>query len=54
VSNGEEFIFLKVLATPTPQYSTSKLYATFFPLDCQALGEMVQVLKRIKSIAITA
>jgi hypothetical protein len=30
VSNGEEFIFLKVLPTPTPQYSTSKLYATFF------------------------
>jgi len=53
VSNGEEFIFLKVQATPTPQYSTSKLYATFFPPESQALGEVVQVLKRIKSIALT-
>ncbi len=30
VSNGEEFIFLKVVAEPTPLYSTSKLFATFF------------------------
>jgi predicted type IV restriction endonuclease len=54
VSNGEEFIFLKVLATPTPQYSTSKLYATFFPPDSQALSEVVRVLKQIKAIALTA
>lgn len=53
VSNGEEFIFLKVQALPTPTYSTSKLYATFFPPDSQALSEVMQVLKRIKAIALS-
>ena len=52
VSNGEEFIFLKVLASPTPIYSTSKLYATFFPPDSQDLAEVVQVLKQMKTIAV--
>lgn len=52
VSNGEEFIFLKILAFPTPIYSTSKLYATFFPPDSQDLAEVVQVLKQMKTIAV--
>ena len=54
VSNGEEFIFLKVLASPTQIYSTSKLYATFFPPDSQDLAEVVQVLKQIKTLAVAA
>jgi hypothetical protein len=52
VSNGEEFIFLKVVAAPTPQYSTSKLFATFFPPHSQELHMVVRVLKRMKEIAI--
>ena len=51
VSNGEEFIFLKVLASPKPTYSTSKLYATFFPPDSQDLAEVVRVLKQMKTVA---
>jgi hypothetical protein len=50
VSNGEEFIFLKVMATPTPIYSTSKLFAAFFPPDGQDLHEVVRVLKRLKGL----
>lgn len=52
VSNGEEFIFLKVVAAPTPQYSTSKLFAIFFPPHSQELYTVVRVLKRMKEIAI--
>ncbi len=48
VSNGEEFIFLKVVAEPVPLYSTSRLFATFFPPDGQELLEVVRVLKRVK------
>jgi hypothetical protein len=50
VSNGEEFIFLKVMATPTPIYSTSKLFAAFFPPDGLELHEVVRVLKRVKGL----
>jgi hypothetical protein len=52
VSNGEEFLFLKVVAAPTPQYSTSKLFATFFPPHSQELHMVVRVLKRMKAIVI--
>lgn len=31
LSNGEGFIFLKVVAAPMAQYFTSRLFATFFP-----------------------
>ena len=48
---GEEFIFLKVLASPTPIYSTPKLCATFFLPDGQDLAEVVQVLKQMKTVA---
>ena len=54
VSNGEKFIFLKVLASPEPIYSTSKLYVTFFPPDSQDLAEVVQVLKQLKVLAVAA
>jgi hypothetical protein len=50
VSNGEEFIFLKVVAQPMPLYSTSKLFATFFPPGGQELHAVVQVLKRLKAL----
>jgi hypothetical protein len=50
VSNGEEFIFLKVVAEPMPLYSTSKLFATFFPPGGQELHSVVQVLKRLKAL----
>jgi hypothetical protein len=50
VSNGEEFIFLKVMATPTPIYSTSKLFAAFLPPDGLELHEVVRVLKRVKGL----
>lgn len=48
VSNGDEFIFLKVKTTPTPEYSVSKLFSLFFPLTSQDLLTVFQVLKRIK------
>lgn len=50
VSNGDEFIFLKVKATPTPQYSSSKLYSLFFPPGSQDLYEVFRVLRRIGSL----
>jgi hypothetical protein len=50
VSNGEEFIFLKVMAQPTPLYSTSKLFATFFPPGGRELHEVVRVLQRLKAL----
>ncbi|MBD2104457.1 type I restriction enzyme HsdR N-terminal domain-containing protein [Leptolyngbya sp. FACHB-261] len=52
VSNGDEFIFLKVKATPKPEYSSSKLYSLFFPPNSQDLYEVFQVLKRIGTVAI--
>ena len=52
VSNGEEFIFLKVVAEPPPFYSTSKLFAAFFPPGGSDLPEVVRVLKRMKELAI--
>jgi hypothetical protein len=50
VSNGEEFIFLKVVAVPSPLYSTSKLFATFFPPGGEELHAVVRVLKRLKAL----
>jgi hypothetical protein len=50
VSNGEEFIFLKVVAVPSPLYSTSKLFATFFPPGGQELHAVVRVLKSLKAL----
>jgi hypothetical protein len=50
VSNGEEFIFLKVVAQPTALYSTSKLFATFFPPGGRELDAVVRVLKRLKAL----
>jgi hypothetical protein len=52
VSNGEEFIFLKVVAGAVPLYSTSRLFAAFFPPGGGDLAEVVRVLKRVKGVAI--
>jgi hypothetical protein len=52
VSNGEEFIFLKVVAVAPPLYSTSKLFAAFFSPAGQDLHEVVRVLKRMPELAI--
>ena len=48
VSNGDEFIFLKVKQTPNPQYGASKLYSLFFPLNSQEIEQAFRVIKNIK------
>jgi hypothetical protein len=53
LSNGEEFIFLKVVAGSVPLYSTSRLFAAFFPPGGGDLAEVVRVLKRVKGLAIS-
>ncbi|MBW4552728.1 MAG: type I restriction enzyme HsdR N-terminal domain-containing protein [Aphanocapsa sp. GSE-SYN-MK-11-07L] len=50
VSNGDEFIFLKVNALPHPEYSSSTLYALFFPPVNQHLREVFRVLKQVKNL----
>ncbi|NJP12078.1 MAG: type I restriction endonuclease subunit R [Leptolyngbyaceae cyanobacterium RU_5_1] len=50
VSNGDEFIFLKVNALPQPEYGSSQLYSLFFPLNNQNLHEVFQVLKQVKDL----
>jgi hypothetical protein len=49
ITNGDEFIFLKAIAQPTPQYSASRSYSIFFPTGSQDLAEMFRVLKNIKN-----
>ncbi|MEB3292755.1 MAG: type I restriction endonuclease subunit R [Synechococcales bacterium] len=49
VSNGDEFIFLKLTATPPAEYSASKLYSLFFPLANRELYEVFQILKHLKA-----
>ncbi|MEY3304443.1 MAG: hypothetical protein RLZZ139_2816 [Cyanobacteriota bacterium] len=49
ITNGDEFIFLKAIAQPTPQYSASRSYSIFFPTGSQDLAEMFRVLKKIKN-----
>lgn len=50
VSNGDEFIFLKVNAMPQPEYGSSKLYSLFFPLGNRDLHEVFRVLKQVKDL----
>jgi hypothetical protein len=49
ITNGDEFIFLKVIAQPTPLYSASRSYSIFFPTGSQDLAEVFRVLKKIKN-----
>ena len=53
VSNGDEFIFLKVNAMPQPEYASSKLYSLFFPLGNRDLHEVFRVLKQVKDLTTT-
>jgi len=48
ITNGDEFIFVKVIAKPIPLYSASRLYSLFFPTGSQDLHEVFRVLKQIK------
>ncbi|MDF0556014.1 type I restriction enzyme HsdR N-terminal domain-containing protein [Kamptonema sp. UHCC 0994] len=48
ITNGDEFIFVKAIAKPTPLYSASRLYSLFFPTGSQDLTEVFRVLKQIK------
>lgn len=48
ITNGDEFIFVKAIAKPTPLYSASRLYSLFFPTGSQDLAEVFRVLKQIK------
>jgi len=50
VSNGDEFIFLKLNASPPAAYGASKLYSLFFPLGNRDVYEVFQVLKQIKRL----
>ena len=52
VSNGDEFIFLKVNAAPHPEYGSSKLYSLFFPLGNRDLQEVFGVLKQVKQLLV--
>ncbi|MBN3924722.1 type I restriction endonuclease subunit R [Nostoc sp. NMS4] len=54
VSNGDEFIFLKVNAMPQPEYGSSKLYSLFFPLGNRDLHEVFRVLKQVKDLTATS
>jgi hypothetical protein len=53
VSNGDEFIFLKVNAMPQPEYGSSRLYSLFFPLGNRDLQEVFRVLKQVKDVIAT-
>lgn len=48
VSNGDEFIFLKLTQTPNPQYGASRLYSLFFPLNSEDIYTVFRVIKQIK------
>jgi len=48
ITNGDEFIFVKAIAKPTPLYSASRLYSLSFPTGSQDLYEVFRVLKQIK------
>lgn len=50
ITNGDEFIFLKAIAQPTPLYSASRSYSIFFPTGSQDLVEVFRVLKKIKNL----
>jgi hypothetical protein len=50
ITNGDEFIFLKAIAQPTPFYSASRSYSIFFPTGSQDLVEVFRVLKKIKNL----
>ncbi|MBW4612340.1 MAG: type I restriction enzyme HsdR N-terminal domain-containing protein [Desmonostoc vinosum HA7617-LM4] len=53
VSNGDEFIFLKVNVMPQPEYGSSQLYSLFFPLDNRDLHKVFRVLKQVKNLTAT-
>jgi len=48
ITNGDEFIFVRLIAKPIPLYSASRLYSLFFPTGSQDLFEVFRVLKQIK------
>jgi hypothetical protein len=48
VSNGDDFIFLKMQFESAPKYSTSKSYSLIYPPSSQDLFEVFRVLKQIK------
>lgn len=50
VTNGSEFIFLKLVKQPTPTYGTSNLYSL---LNKTGLHEVLRILKRIAHLAKT-
>ena len=53
VSNGDEFIFLKVNRVPQSEYGSSRLYSLFFPLSNRDLHEVFRVLKQVKDAIAT-
>ncbi|QYO64938.1 hypothetical protein [Leptolyngbya sp. 7M] len=53
VSNGDEFIFLKLSAMPKPEYGSSRLYSLFFPLGNRDLQEVFRVLRQVKGAITT-
>ncbi len=48
VTNGDQFIFLKVVQAPTPQYDWSDDFS-LFSRRRNELGEVLQILKRLKA-----
>ncbi|OIP73151.1 MAG: hypothetical protein AUK48_10480 [Oscillatoriales cyanobacterium CG2_30_44_21] len=50
ITNGDEYIFLKVIAQPMPLYSASRSYSIFFPTGSRDLVEVFRVLKKIKNL----
>lgn len=50
ITNGGTFIFIKLVQDETPQYATSKLFATRNPGD---LYSVLKILKRLSQIVIT-
>ncbi len=49
VTNGDQFIFLKAVKTPTPQYDLSDDFS-LFSRRRNELGEVLQILKRLKAV----
>jgi hypothetical protein len=49
ITNGDEFIFLKAVASTIPTYSVSRLFSLFLPTGSEDLFVVFQVLKKIKS-----
>jgi hypothetical protein len=49
VTNGDEFMFIKMLTQEVPQYDLSNVFSLLIP-RCNQLGDILQILKQIRRV----